>query len=498
MKSRTFLLTIICALALAIVISGCGNKNSSVKSANRHESRAASKNTNSTDKSAESTDAQSQATNGRTQGPSGSSLPLGNQPSTLDQALNPLAGLGQNTKSGSGTPDSFSLPTTAAPTQSAPAALPESVRPKPEQLLGLVQMRYRSIKTIRTVGASTSTVIADGKVVNRASDNKSGFSFKRPDKFNFTGSTEQLVSNGKVVVRYLNATKRYAKTKLDKKSESLLLRELIGSQQGVRSLGLLLGVDYSSAMSSMKLLKDAKVGGRDTFVLSMHLKQGVAGPKGTSIVQTLWIGKKDFVIYRNQLIAKGKPQMPKGFKDKVPKSVETIADVVSKKCVLDANIPDSNFVFNAPSGAKPIEDLTKDYLHAKHAPEIAFTWTDGTKKSLDDFQGKPVILDCWALPMCAEHLPVLQKIYEKHKNEAQIVSICVNSEPEKVKKYLSEKSLDFPVVYANKEIANVLRTKYHVQVLPTIFLIDKSGVVQETMLGIPPEKDIVAKLNKIQ
>jgi outer membrane lipoprotein-sorting protein/peroxiredoxin len=483
MKSRAFILIIICALALA-ANSGCGNRSSSDKSADRHQSRVESKNTG--------TGTQPKTADTKAQEPFDLGLYLGNQPSTLDQAFNPLAGPGQNAETGSAAQNSLSLPN-AAPTPQTPAALPKSVRLKPEQLLVLVQMRYRSAKTIRTVGTATNTVIADGKVVNRTSDSKSGFSFKRPDKFSFTGSEEQLVSNGKVVVRYMSASKRYVKTRLDKKREQTLLRELIGSQMGVRSLGLALGVDYGPAMSSMKLLKDAKVCGRETFVLSMHLK----AEKGTDAVQTLWIGKKDFVIYRNRLVAKGRPQAPKGYKGKLPKSVETIAEVVSKKSALDANIPDSSFVFNAPAGAKPVESLARNSLHGKQAPELTFTWIDGTRKSLSDFQGKPVLLDCWALPMCAEHLPVLQKIYEKHRN-AQIVSICVNTDAGKVKKYLASKSLDFPVVYADKEIANVLSSRFHVQVLPTIFMLDKSGIVQETMLGIPPEKDIAGKLDKIQ
>ncbi|MEN6355527.1 MAG: redoxin domain-containing protein [Armatimonadota bacterium] len=484
MKYRVIFVILVCTLVLA----GCGQKNASVKYVQKPGRQTVSKSTSSSDKP--------QATNDQ---PS-SGLPLNTQPSTLDQALNPLGALsnnGRNGQSGSGAPGSLNVPTTM-PAASAPAALPKSVRPKPDQLLALVQMRYRSVKTIKTTGTTSAVVEADGKVVNKTSDTQSGFMFKRPDKFNVTGSSERLVSNGKVVVRYFKGTKRFVKSKLDKDKERLLLREMIGSQMGVRSLGLLLGMDYGPMMSSMKLLKDFKVGGRDTFVLSMRIKEGMGCPKGTNAVQTLWVGKKDFVIYRNQLVEKGRPNLPKGYKGKAPKLLESTINVVVTKCALDSNIPDSNFVFNAPAGAKSAEDLTRDYLHAKHAPELSFTWIDGNKKSISDFQGKAVILDCWALPMCEQHLPVLQKIYEKHKDSVQIVSICVNTDIQKVKQYLAKKSLDFPVVYANKDIANILRTKYHVQVLPTIFLIDKSGVVQETMLGIPPEKDIIAKLDKIK
>ncbi|MCE5322598.1 redoxin family protein [bacterium] len=488
MKFRVLILSLACMLVLV----GCGHKNTSVKSAKKPNRQTASTSANSPNNTA----TKPQAANDQ----SDSGLSFNIQPQTLDQALNPLGALNNNSQAspkGSGIAGNLNVPT-KAPAASAPAALPKSVKPKPDQLLALVQMRYRSVKTINITGTTGVIVEADGKVVNKSSGTKSSFVFKRPDKFNVTGSNERMVSDGKVVVRYFSGTKRFAKTKLDKEKQRLLFREMIGSQAGVRSLGLLMGLDYAPMMSSMKLLKDSKVGGRDTYVLSMRIKEGVGCPKGSNAVQTLWIGKKDFVIYRNQLVEKGKPKLPNGFKGKAPKLLESTINVVVTKCVLDANMPDSNFVFSAPAGAKPIEDLTKDYLHGKNAPELAFTWTDGSKKSLADFHGKTVILDCWALPMCEQHLPVLQKIYEKHKEAVQIVSVCVNSDTEEVKKYLSEKSLDFPVVYANEDIAHILRTKYHVQVIPTIFLIDKSGVVQETILGMPPEKDITAKLDKLQ
>jgi peroxiredoxin len=171
--------------------------------------------------------------------------------------------------------------------------------------------------------------------------------------------------------------------------------------------------------------------------------------------------------------------------------------MVASKSEFDTDIADSKFTFTPPAGAKAAEDPTKNYLQDKQAPDFAFTWTDGSQKKLSDFRGQFVILDCWALPMCEKHLPVLQKVYEKHKDSVQVVSICFNEDKEKVGKYLSEKGMNFPVVYAKESIAKLFEEKYHLHMIPTIFILDTSGIVRDRMLGLPEEKDIDARMDKI-
>ncbi|MCE5313688.1 MAG: redoxin domain-containing protein [Armatimonadota bacterium] len=494
MKCKVCLFGLVCILLASVVMTGCGRKSTSVKRPEKVEKRVASKIGQPKavkHPSAKGTDSKSPT------GDAATGLPFGVEqtPSALDQALNPLAALGSSNAVSSKVP---SAPGSVKAMPRAGMIVPSKMgRPKPEQLLAVVQMRYRSAKTFRTLGTSTGTVKADGKFVRKTTDPKSAFLFKRPNKFMVNGSDEQLVTNGKTVARYSPAAGRYVKSPLNKDTEKRLLQSLIGSQMGVRSLGLLMGVDYSSMASSMKLLDDAKIGGRDTFVLRINLKQGVACPKGMAATQTLWIGKKDMGIYKNCLVIKGKPQLPKGFKGKAPRSVETTVSLTATKCEFDSNIPDSKFSFTPPAGAKAAEDPRKNYLQDKQATDFAFTWTDGSRKKLSDFRGQVVMIDCWGLPMCEKHLPVLQKIYEKHKDSVQLVSICLNDDKAKVGKYLSEKGLNFPVVYGDEQIAEMLQSKYHVQILPTIYIIDKSGVVRQRLLGQPDAKDIEAALNKI-
>lgn len=492
MRLKVCLVILTCTLIFTGVITGCGHKSASTKKENvsagtKKDSRRAKTNNKST--KGTKTAAQSGST-------SSFGFPVDNGSSALERALNPLA-KGNSTSGGQlfGTPSVSPNAPAGKATPSAQTAIPKDGKLRPEQVLTLVQMRYRAAKTLRTAGKSYIVTKADGKVVREAKDLKADFYFKRPDKIIVSDSDQRLMSDGKTLVKYLIKEKRYMKTKLDKEKDQQLFQGLIASQQGIRSLGLLLGIDYTQAMSSFKL-KESKIGSKPMFVLTMQLKEGVGCPKGMNITQTLWIGKKDFAIYRNHMVAKGKPVLPKGFKGEAPKFVQTTMDVNASTCQFDSSIPDSKFTFNPPSGAKPVDEIGKNYLANKPAPDFSFVWIDGEKKNLSDFKGKAVLLDCWALPMCEKHLPTLQKIYEKYGQSVHVISICLNKS-DKVKEYLNEKSFNFPVVYADESIAQFLQSKYHIQGIPTIFVIDKSGIVRNMMLGMPEAKDIESKLAKL-
>ena len=500
MRLKVCLAGLIFMLVFAGVITGCGHKSTShvkkdARVSAKKDARPAKAN-NQPATGTQTADQPGSTSNFTAPDSSNSGLPLNNGSSALERALNPLAQ--GNMPSGGqlfGTPAASPNSAVGSAAPSAKMVIPKDGKLKPEQVLSLLQMRYRSAKSLQTAGQSSIITKADGKVVRKASGLKSDMSFKRPDKLFVSDSNEQLITNGKTLVKYGVREKRYVKIKLDKKKEQEFFQGLIASQQGVRSLGLLLGIDYTGAMSSFKL-KESSIGSRPMYVLSMKLKEGVGCPKGMNITQTLWIGKKDFAIYRNYMVAKGKPTLPKGYKGKAPKYIETTMETNADKCQFDANIPDSKFAFNPPSGAKPADELGKNYLENKPAPDFSFTWIDGEKKTLSDFRGKAILLDCWALPMCEKHLPTLQKIYEKYGHSVQVVSICLNK-PDKIKEYLEKKSLSFPVVYANQSIIETLQSDYHIQGIPTIYIIDKSGVVRNMMLGMPEAKDIEAKLAKI-
>ncbi len=132
------------------------------------------------------------------------------------------------------------------------------------------------------------------------------------------------------------------------------------------------------------------------------------------------------------------------------------------------------------------------------APDFVLPSIEGQEKSLEDFKGKPLMLHFWATwcPPCREEMLTFQKIYEEFgPSGLTIVAINVGESPEKVKKFIKENGLTFPVLLDSKgEVAN----RYRVRGLPTTYWIDPSGKIVDLTVGGPlPEEFIVENLSKI-
>jgi len=374
----------------------------------------------------------------------------------------------------------------------APGARPiaPGARPTPQQLLGAVQALYRSSQSLKVQFTGSLVTKSDGKVVQNRSGVTSAVIFKRPAMFSLSDGYTRTMSDGKTIVNYVISAKRYTKAPVTKD----ILRAIVMGNPGVSTLGLVFGVDYASGMISMKLLPDSKVGKRDTYVLALRIKT----PKGASASQKLWIGKKDLVICRNEIVTEMRPTRPKGYKGQVPKLIATTLTGTLVSITPNPKLPDSTFKFTAPAGVSEVGPPKKVDLTGKPAPDFSFKWTDGSAKKLSDFRGKPVILEFWAMPMASKQLPALQSVFEKHKDDAQVISINFNSDSAKLGEYLKSKNLSFPIVYGDQEIAKVASQGYSLMALPTVFIIDEQGIIRGMLAGDASEKAIEAELDKLK
>jgi len=113
----------------------------------------------------------------------------------------------------------------------------------------------------------------------------------------------------------------------------------------------------------------------------------------------------------------------------------------------------------------------------------------GEVVKLAQLKGKVVVLDFWATwcGPCKQAFPYVQKIYEKYKDNPDVVILAVNTwenesgfaRQQVVKKFLEENKYTFPVVYDESGVVE----KYKVEGIPTQFFIDRKGVIQFTASG---------------
>jgi len=126
--------------------------------------------------------------------------------------------------------------------------------------------------------------------------------------------------------------------------------------------------------------------------------------------------------------------------------------------------------------------IEKGYL----APDFELQTLDGQSVKLSDFRGKRVIVNMWATwcPPCRAEMPDMQRFYEANKDkDFAILGVNLTSsekQPDNIEKFLEEFGITFPVVLDDK---SAVSDRYQVVSIPTSYIIDSHGVIQQKVIG---------------
>jgi thiol-disulfide isomerase/thioredoxin len=126
------------------------------------------------------------------------------------------------------------------------------------------------------------------------------------------------------------------------------------------------------------------------------------------------------------------------------------------------------------------EQLQHAQLVGKHAPEFDLPAMDGSRVAMAAFAGHVVVLDFWATwcGPCEAELPELVEAAAKHP-DARFVSISDEDEAA-IRAYMKTHHFTYPVARDDGDRVN---GAYFITALPTIVIVDKTGVVREVTNG---------------
>ena len=119
------------------------------------------------------------------------------------------------------------------------------------------------------------------------------------------------------------------------------------------------------------------------------------------------------------------------------------------------------------------------------APDFQLNNLDGQRVSLSDFLGKPVLVNFWTswCPPCRSEMPFIQDIStdKKWADEGLVVlAIDIGESPSTVREFVKNYGLTFPVLL---DVARDVSLEYYVRGIPTTFLIDREGIIQDIRIG---------------
>ena len=129
----------------------------------------------------------------------------------------------------------------------------------------------------------------------------------------------------------------------------------------------------------------------------------------------------------------------------------------------------------------------------KPAPDFLLEEISGTKVSLKGLKGKVVIIDFWATwcPPCLMSIPELVGLQEKYgQNGLTIVGISVD-DPGQVSDtdltaFTEKRKINYPVVRADERVLRDYFANEESMAIPTMFLIDRQGMITEKKVGFAP------------
>ena len=122
------------------------------------------------------------------------------------------------------------------------------------------------------------------------------------------------------------------------------------------------------------------------------------------------------------------------------------------------------------------------------APPLNLVTTSGQPVTLANYKGYVLVLDffaTWCMP-CRESIPHIISLTRKYgKQGLQVLGMSVDEGGDKaaVKAFITEKKITYPVAITSED----LQTDYGLRSVPTLFIINKKGIVVEKYQGYSDE-----------
>jgi len=111
------------------------------------------------------------------------------------------------------------------------------------------------------------------------------------------------------------------------------------------------------------------------------------------------------------------------------------------------------------------------------APAVGFALLDGTRLTLAELRGRPVLVSFWATtcPPCVEELPDLIKLYnELHPKGFELIAVAMSYDPPlQVQRFARQHQIPYPIALDVED--KVLRAFGDLRYIPVAFLVSPDG-----------------------
>lgn len=142
------------------------------------------------------------------------------------------------------------------------------------------------------------------------------------------------------------------------------------------------------------------------------------------------------------------------------------------------------------AGKKAAGAMTRLDVKGKPLP-LAFAGLDGGKVDIRNYRDKAVLVVFWATwcKPCFEDLPKLKALYQQYRAQGfEVIGVNLDNTPSGVKGYMQQNGMTWPQIHEAGGLESPPSLAFGVISLPTMFLVDKKGVVHSRPASIEDVK----------
>ena len=142
--------------------------------------------------------------------------------------------------------------------------------------------------------------------------------------------------------------------------------------------------------------------------------------------------------------------------------------------------------------------LSGEQAYALGKPlDLRFTAVDGAKVDLSQMKGKVVLVDFWATwcGPCVAEVPSVKKVYEAyHAKGFETLGISLDEKKEALLEFIQKQKMPWPQYFDGKQWNNEISFRFGINGVPTMWLVDKKGVLRSTQARGNLEESVKALL----
>jgi thiol-disulfide isomerase/thioredoxin len=138
-------------------------------------------------------------------------------------------------------------------------------------------------------------------------------------------------------------------------------------------------------------------------------------------------------------------------------------------------------------------------MRGKHAPAFALTSLDGKKVSLEDYKGRPVLVNFWATwcGPCKIEMPWFEEFRKEYAAQGfEVLGLTDDADAGKdaIAKVAQKAGVTYPILLTDGKVQD---SYGGLDVLPMSFYVDRNGVIVEQTAGLGSKDQIEANIKKI-